>query len=270
MAKNYLSGLDDDLKKSLQEQLRILWTHTSNAIEGNTLTLGETYQVLTEGLTINGKPLSHHNEVVGHAKAIDLIQEYTQKNTPITPQEIFDLHQTDQTQVIMDMYHPIGDWKKEPNSTSIVLDEKTVINDTYALPGDVSDLMKVWIEKLNSFLTNPSVKPVKDYTWLHAAFVRIHPFADGNGRLARLLSNLPLIILGLPPLVIDNTRRSQYIQTLARWQISTGRPTVGKPLIIENGDYIEFEEFCENCWKSTYELVENAHDLQQKRDPIPL
>ncbi|MDP7156844.1 MAG: hypothetical protein QF922_01290, partial [SAR324 cluster bacterium] len=64
--------------------------------------------------------------------------------------------------------------------------------------------------------------------------------------------------------------RSQYIQTLARWQISTGRPTVGKPLIIENGDYIEFEEFCENCWKSTYELVENAHDLQQKRDPIPL
>ena len=104
MAKNYLSGLDDDLKKSLQEQLRILWTHTSNAIEGNTLTLGETYQVLTEGLTINGKPLSHHNEVVGHAKAIDLIQEYTQKNTPITPQEIFDLHQTVQTQVILSVW----------------------------------------------------------------------------------------------------------------------------------------------------------------------
>ena len=71
MATNYLSGLDNDLKRSLQEQLRILWTHNSNAIEGNSLTLGETYQVLTEGLTINGKPLSHHNEVVGHAKAID-------------------------------------------------------------------------------------------------------------------------------------------------------------------------------------------------------
>ncbi len=48
MANNYLSVLDDDLKKSLQEQLRILWTYTSSAIEENTLTLGETYQVLTE------------------------------------------------------------------------------------------------------------------------------------------------------------------------------------------------------------------------------
>jgi Fic family protein len=46
MVKNYISGLD-----------RVLWTHHSSAIEGNTLTLGETYQVLTEGLTINGKPL---------------------------------------------------------------------------------------------------------------------------------------------------------------------------------------------------------------------
>ncbi len=266
MANNYLSILDDDLKKSLQEQLRILWTYTSSAIEGNTLTLGETYQVLTEGLTINGKPLSHHNEVVGHAKAIDLIQTYTQKNSQIIFQEIFDLHKAVQSQVIIDIYHPVGDWKRDPNSTSIILDEKTVINDTYALPEEVSDLMKRWIEQLNSFLISPNTKPVKDYAWLHASFVRIHPFADENGRLARLLSNLPLIISGLPPIVIDNTRRSQYIQTLARWQISIGRPRVGKPLVIENEDYLKFEHFCEECWKSTYELVEKAYDLQHKRN----
>ena len=132
MANNYLSGLDNDLKQSLQEQLRILWTYNSNAIEGNSLTLGESYQVLTEGLTINGKPLSHHNEVVGHAKALDLIHKYDRAGTQLTNQEIFDLHKAIQSQIIIDAYHPIGDWKKEPNSTSVILDEQTVINDTYA------------------------------------------------------------------------------------------------------------------------------------------
>jgi len=266
MAKNYLSDLDNDLKQSLQNQLRLLWTHNSSAIEGNSLTLGETYQVLTEGLTINGKPLSHHNEVVGHAKAIDLIHSFAKINTKMTNQEIFELHKAIQSEVIIDIYYPVGAWKREPNSTSIILDEKTIINDTYALPKDVSDLMAIWIEQLNHFVLNPNSKPIKDYVWLHASFVRIHPFVDGNGRLARLLSNLPLIASGLPPIVIDNTRRYEYIQNLAKWQISIGRAKIGTALVVENDEYFEFENFCEDCWKTTYELVEKAHQLQKERD----
>ena len=65
----YLLGLDRDLQKSLSEQLQTLWAHNSTALEGNSLTLGETHQVLSAGLTINGKPLADHNEVLGHARA---------------------------------------------------------------------------------------------------------------------------------------------------------------------------------------------------------
>ncbi|RLA41068.1 MAG: Fic family protein, partial [Gammaproteobacteria bacterium] len=54
---NFLKGLDNDLQQALIIQLRDLWSHTSTAIEGNTLTLGETAFVLEEGLTISGKPL---------------------------------------------------------------------------------------------------------------------------------------------------------------------------------------------------------------------
>ncbi len=68
----FLENLDKDLQTALIIQLRNLWTHTSTAIEGNTLTLGETAFVLEEGLTISGKPLKDHEEVVGHARAIDL------------------------------------------------------------------------------------------------------------------------------------------------------------------------------------------------------
>jgi len=66
---NFLHGLDNDLKQSLIKHLRDLWTHTSTAIEGNTLSLGETAFVIEEGLTVSGKPLKDHEEVVGHAIA---------------------------------------------------------------------------------------------------------------------------------------------------------------------------------------------------------
>ena len=70
---NFLNGLDEDLRKALIDQLRNLWTHGSTAIEGNTLTLGETAFVLDEGLTVSGKPIKDHQEVLGHARAIDLV-----------------------------------------------------------------------------------------------------------------------------------------------------------------------------------------------------
>jgi len=53
----FLQNLDEDIKRNLLAQLRNLWTHTSTAIEGNTLTLGETAFVLEEGLTVSGKPV---------------------------------------------------------------------------------------------------------------------------------------------------------------------------------------------------------------------
>jgi Fic family protein len=62
-----LAGLDPDIQRSLLAQVRDLWTHGSAALEGNTLTLGETKFVIEEGLMVSGKPLKDHEEVVGHA-----------------------------------------------------------------------------------------------------------------------------------------------------------------------------------------------------------
>jgi len=59
----FLDGLSDDLKKNLLKGLRVLWTHASTSIEGNTLTLGETDFVLSERLTIKGKPLKDHFQI---------------------------------------------------------------------------------------------------------------------------------------------------------------------------------------------------------------
>ena len=79
----FLQDLDNDIRDALLAQLRNLWTHTSTAIEGNTLTLGETAFVIEEGLTISGKPLKDHEEVVGHAKAIDLVYDLIRRESQL-------------------------------------------------------------------------------------------------------------------------------------------------------------------------------------------
>ncbi|CAB1065103.1 hypothetical protein D1BOALGB6SA_9900 [Olavius sp. associated proteobacterium Delta 1] len=89
----FFQHLDSDIKTALKAQLRDLWTHTSTAIEGNTLTLGETKFVIEEGLTVAGKPLKDHHEVVGHARAIELIYDMVGK-TEIEDTDLFELHIT--------------------------------------------------------------------------------------------------------------------------------------------------------------------------------
>jgi len=134
---NFLNGLDKDLRRALLIQLRNLWTHTSTAIEGNTLTLGETAFVLGEGLTIFGKPLKDHEEVVGHARAIDLIYDCLQEGREFTKEVLFALHKAVQTEVVVDVYKPVGGWKKNPNSTAGVIDGKQVIFE-YGAPADIN------------------------------------------------------------------------------------------------------------------------------------
>ena len=79
----FYDHLDPDIQTILLAQIRNVWTHNSTSLEGNSLTLGETDFILEEGLTIQGKPLKDHNEVYGHAKAIELIYELL--NTPPKP-----------------------------------------------------------------------------------------------------------------------------------------------------------------------------------------
>ncbi|MGB5685646.1 MAG: hypothetical protein WBM35_07540, partial [Candidatus Electrothrix sp.] len=121
---HYLQTLDPDLRAALQTQLRDLWTHTSTALEGNTLTLGDTAFVLREGLTVAGKSLKDHQEVVGHARAIDLLYEYLAPDRIFGQEDLFALHKAVQTEAVFDYYKPVGSWKNEPNSTAGTVDGK--------------------------------------------------------------------------------------------------------------------------------------------------
>lgn len=276
----FLQNLDADLRKALQERFRVLWTHHSTAIEGNTLTLGETAFVLGEGLTVAGKPLKDHQEVVGHARAIDLLDDWLTNGKPVTESELFQLHRAIQTSVVMDIYQPVGAWKVEPNGTQVVVGGELVFNDTYAYPEDVPALMVDWLQALARYRGGGSTleQALAVYVDLHASFVRIHPFADGNGRLARLLANIPLLGTGFPPLVIPRQRRQEYLRALAEWQLAVGRIQANHPLLPERDRLQPFVDLCRDAWQESLALVDEYHRKQTERtrlrkprpeDPVP-
>src|ERR687884_574130 len=78
--------------RRLNEQLAIEWTYHSNAIEGNKLTLRETQLILETGLTIGGKSLREHFEVVNHKEAIEYVETLANGSEPITPFHVRQVH----------------------------------------------------------------------------------------------------------------------------------------------------------------------------------
>lgn len=251
----FLNDLPEERQSDILKQLRDLWTHNSTALEGNTLTLGDTHFVLEEGLTISGKPIKDHQEVLGHASAIELL--YRSLSDKITIERCFALHKAVQTEVIFDIDKPNGAWKVRPNGTYTVdLNDRPVYLE-YALPQYVPALMDEVLTAINSIKTGEITLQTAHeyYAKFHAAIAHIHPFWDGNGRIARLLANVPLLKSGFPPIVIPKEKRREYIQLLAAYQISVGQLDNKSGVWPHPQRLKYFEAFCLECYQATKSII---------------
>jgi Fic family protein len=258
-------SLDPDLRAALLAQIRDLWTHSSTALEGNTLNLGETKFVIEEGLTVSGKPLKHHQEVMGHARAIELI--YQSLDAPITAAHLFDLHRAIQSDIVTDIDKPYGAWKREPNGTYAVTEDGRQTFVEYAAPDEVPALMTAWLAELNRLAAEPlsETEAINAYAKLHLGFVHVHPFWDGNGRLARLLSNIPVLRSGHLPVMIAVRDRKDYIDLLARYELAIGPVTAETGVWPAEAQETPFRAFCRRSYQATRHLIEQAQAQQAKR-----
>lgn len=252
----FLDAVPAPHRDSLLKQLRDLWTHTSTALEGNTLTLGDTHFILEEGLTISGKPLKEHREIVGHASAISLI--YQSLNAALTEQLVFALHKAVQTEIVTDIYKPNGAWKNEMNGTYAVTSDNRQVFIEYAQPAEVPVLMAALLDDMNRCGILPRDQAAVYYAKVHAALVHIHPFWDGNGRIARLLANVPVLKSGLPPLIIPVDQRRRYIQLLADYEIAVGQLNRATGLWPDEDALQPFADFCAQQYAVTLELLAQA------------
>lgn len=269
MAVKFYDHLDADIKAILLTQIRNLWTHHSTSLEGNSLTLGETDFILQEGLTIQGKPLKDHNEVYGHAKAIERIYGLLNTAKAIDKQDLFQLHETVLTERIMDIDQPVGQWKVQSNYTTYVDDKNKQVWREYPAPRHIDVLMTQWLNRLNGYFTSALDRQAaaEAYADLHLSFVTIHPFFDGNGRMARLLANLPVLNAGLPPIVVPQEDRYRYKRCLSDYQNTVDNLPDLSDLsqLPNNPQKQQFAGLCQSYWTQTIELLDQANAMQKKR-----
>ena len=193
--------LSEDSLRSLREYYRIGLTYTSNAIEGNSLTESETKVVIEDGLTIEGKPLRDVYEAIGHAKAYDFIHELSTEK-PITESDILQTHKLFYQQIDP---QEAGTYRNVPVFISGSNYPVTSVKD---IPYQMARLLEWYNSHENK------LHPVELAAQLHKRFVFIHPFIDGNGRMARLLMNLALLRNEYNIAIIPAVTRVGYITTL--------------------------------------------------------
>jgi Fic family protein len=202
--KAYLDSkrpLSKDAVIRLHEELRLMHTYHSNAIEGNTLTLQETKLVVKEGITIGGKSLAEHLEATGNANAFEKIEELARRQKKIDLTEVLEIHEIATQGLLEDS----GRYRTQ--NVRIAGAKKS--------PPDFSKVPKLMEEMLN-IVTRMHVHGVAIASYFHHRLVEIHPFSDGNGRVARLMMNLFLMRSGYPPVVLKKEDRKRYYDCLKK------------------------------------------------------
>ena len=201
----------------IDEKFTLEWTYHSNAIEGNTLSRQETAFFLKRGLTVQGKTMQEYLEVQNHVEAIESLKAIVKQDRRITQSLTKELHALlmhgidfiwvgpKDNRVKRPLYP--GKYKTEPNNVITMNGEVHHYCDPLLVPERMEKIVKL-IQKGNSH-------PVQLAAIAHYELVAIHPFADGNGRVGRLLMNLILMQRGHPPAVIKNeTKEEEYYRAL--------------------------------------------------------
>lgn len=206
----------------LWQKLRLDWNYNSNHIEGNLLTYSEAELLLLHGSTSGGHPVRHYEEMKAHDACIELVlklaadpawllgeSEMRQFNRmlliePFWKSVLAEDGRTGSKQILP------GSYKTSPNNVRTSTGEIF----QFASPEDTPARMQELVTWMQSELEMPTVHPVDFLARLHHDFVLIHPFDDGNGRVARLLINYVLLRLSYPPIIIQSADKANYLAAL--------------------------------------------------------
>lgn len=190
--------------QKLKEEFLIEYVYNSTSIEGNTLTLNETRLVLEKGVTIGGKSLREHLDVTNQKEAIEWIEDFIKRKKEIRESDILILHKITLKEI---SNYWAGKYKTSQNR---IVGSKLKTTQPYKVGSEMGNL----VYNINK---NPKCyNPIELAAFAHHELVRIHPFVDGNGRVARLLCNLILISKGYPPIMIRTKERKKYFDCLEK------------------------------------------------------
>ena len=260
-----LRPLPSDVVGRIEQKLRIESNYHSNAIEGNSLTLGETRSLILHGLTAHGKSMRDHLDIEGHNEAVKAIEHAVNNKEELNEVFIRNLHKV----LLKEPYEvdaltpdgrpgkrhiTIGNYKTQPNNVRTSTGEIYYFTAPDQVKPAMGDLID-WYRRAESQGEHPIVIAAT----FHYRFVRIHPFDDGTGRMARLLMNMILIRHGYTVAIVPIQERNRYIESLEQAD--------------KTEDLAEFIAYIAGCCENTLNLhlraahgedIEDAEDIDKE------
>ena len=198
---------DKSVLTEIRNKLSLDLIYHSNAIEGNTLTLSETKVILKDGITLGGKSVIEHLEAINHKEAIEYLEDIIANNEKLSERQIKQLHY-----LILKSIDNDNAGRYRTRNVLIEGAEHRPPNHIV-----VAEQMEELINWYNG--EGSELHPVERAAKLHAEFVKIHPFIDGNGRTARLLLNFELMKNGYPVIIIRKEDRTGYYDSLEEYSV---------------------------------------------------
>ena len=233
---NALQPLSDRDRDMLSRRFTIDFNYNSNHIEGNTLTYGQTEILLLFGKIVGEADVRDVHEMTASNVGLKMMKEEALlKETPLTQHFIRTLHKTllreDYTvyRTLPGGVHTsyvihAGQYKTRPNSVITRYGDRF----EYATPEETPALMSDLVDWYNDAEKSGKFTPIELAAIFHYRYTRIHPFEDGNGRIARLMVNYILTRHDYPMIVVRSRKKKEYLEALHRTDLTVGAaPSLG-------------------------------------------
>ena len=227
---NALQPLSDTDKYRLSRKFSVDFNYNSNHIEGNTLTYGQTELLLLFGKVIGEADVKDVLDMTASRVCLKMtVAESVRNDYPLTQNFIRTLHHTllredytvyrtlpggVQTSYVVHA----GQYKTRPNSVITRYGDRF----DYASPEETPALMAELVGWYNQTEQDGSLSPADLAILFHYRYIRIHPFEDGNGRIARLLMNYILSRHGYPMIVVRSRLKCDYLEALHKADLKVG------------------------------------------------
>ena len=230
--KKWLSiqPLSERQQHKLSMKFSVEYNYNSNHMEGNTLTYGQTELLLLFGKVSGEGDLKDFNDMKASEVSVQMMREESQtKNSPLSQNFIRTLHHTllrenyteyrilpngVQTSFVVHA----GQYKTRPNSVITRYGDRF----EYASPQETPALMADLVDWYNEEENKGNLSPVELAALFHYRYIRIHPFEDGNGRIARLMVNYILSRHGWPMIVVRSRKKKEYLEALHQTDLKVG------------------------------------------------
>ncbi|MFH1054454.1 MAG: Fic family protein [Candidatus Woesearchaeota archaeon] len=197
--KNHLKEVPKTIIEKEEEDFLIRFTYNSNAIEGNRLSFRDTYLIIKDKQIPSGAPPKDYNEAINGREALEFIKSYKGKLTVQFIEKI-NLILTKNTGVVYPgriRFFPVK------------------IEGTDFKPADNKEIPKLIKQMIGFYYKNRrKIHPFVMSCLIHAKFVEIHPFEDGNGRTGRALMNWVLVKEDYPKMYVPVKSRQKYYEAI--------------------------------------------------------